>query len=372
MCMMKDNVFARASKEHAIFKDERALSPEYLPEVLPHRDTQIQTLVYALKPLAEGGNASHVFVFGPPGTGKTVTLKFVMQQLKDFSARVKPVYINCFALNSRQAVLAELTRVVERPVPARGMSTNELYAKVLEGMKFASFVPVLVFDEFDQLLANDGNELLYDLLRLPEHGRKAIPIILISNDTSIPSKLDDRVRSSFSHEAVEFPQYAPPQLKDILRERAKMAMHPDAISEDIISLIAGHAAKHGGDCRKGLDALLKAGKIAERKNANKIEVEHAKEAFEDREVIAVMRAVPFLQIPQKQVLQALFKLGGKNIPSNALYGQMARMGFELSDRRVREIVVELEVKKLLRTETDTSGRGRTKNITVLLPEDALK
>lgn len=370
--MVRENVFARSTRDNAIFKDERVLSPEYLPEVLPHRDTQVNSLVFALKPLAEGGKATHLFVHGPPGTGKTVTLKYVMEQLKEFSGRVKPVYLNCFGFNSRQAVLAELTRVVERPVPARGMSTNELYSKVLEGLKFAKFVPVLVFDEFDQLLDNDGNELLYDLLRIPEHGRMQIPVVLISNDPTIPSRLDARVRSSFSHESVEFAPYSPIQLKDILKERANLALHSNVLSADVLGLIAAHANKRNGDARVGIETLRKAARNAERQNATEITAEHAKAAFEDSETSAVLKAVPFLSESHKHVVKILFSLGGKNVPSSELYSRLAASGIGLSDRRVRELLVELEKKRAITTSTDTSGRGRTKVITVNFPESELK
>ncbi len=369
--MAKENVFARVSKENTIFKDERVLSPDFVPDVLPHREHQINSIVYALKPLAEGGKATHVFVSGPPGTGKTVTLKYVLDQLKEFSSRVKPVYLNCYGYNTRQSVLAELTRIVERPVPARGMGTNELYQKVLEGLKFASFTPVLVFDEFDQLMENDGNDLLYDILRIPEHGRNGIPVIIISNDTSIPSRLDARVRSSFGHEGVDFSPYTPAQLKDILKERAARAFVPNAISQDVTGLIAAHASKRGGDCRIAIETLRKAARNAERNNASEILEEHVRAAFEDPETHAVQKSIPYLSDSHKLVLKSLFVLGGKNVPSNELYIKLASQGIGLSDRRIRELLVELEKRKAVTTNTDLSGRGRTKRITVNFSEGVM-
>ncbi|MFH0970247.1 MAG: AAA family ATPase [Candidatus Diapherotrites archaeon] len=370
--MVRENVFARITKEHSIFKDERALSSEFIPDVLPHRDNQINSLVYALKPLADGGKATHVFVYGPPGTGKTVTSRYVMDQLSEFSGRVKPIYLNCFGFNSRQSVLAELTRLVERPVPSRGMSTNELFAKVLEGLKFSKFVPLLIFDEFDQLLDNDGNELLYDILRIPEHGLTAIPVVLISNDPTIPSRLDARVRSSFSHELVEFSPYSPSQLKDILRTRAEMALFPNVLSPDVVGLIAAHASKRGGDARVAIETLHKAARHAEKNNASVISLEHARAAFEDTETSAMLKAVPFLSDSHKQVLRCIFLLGGKNVSTSDLYSRLAASGIGLSDRRVRELLVELEKKRAITTTTDTSGRGRTKVITVNFAESELK
>lgn len=368
----RDNVFARNRVENHIFRDERFLSPDFLPDGLPHRDNQVQSLVYALRPLSEGKNASHVFVHGSPGTGKTATLKFVMNQLKDFSERVKPVYFNCFEFNTRQSVLAELTRVVERPVPSRGMSTGELFSKVLEGLRFARFVPVLVFDEFDQLLFNDGSELLYDVLRVSEKGLPSIPVVLISNDFSIPSKLDERVRSSFGHEAIFFDSYSPKQLKDILRERAGLAFFPNVLSDDALGLIAANASKRGGDCRVAIESLLKAGRQAERSNSPVISVEHVRLALGDSLTSATQKAVPFLSSTHRQILDAIFELGGKDVSSHDVYACLTSKGIVLSDRRVRELVVDLERKKVITTQTDTSGRGRTKKITASFPESVLR
>ena len=57
---MKTNVFDKGSKIHRIFKDERFLYPEFVPERLPHRDSEIDALVFALKPVSEGRKPQNV------------------------------------------------------------------------------------------------------------------------------------------------------------------------------------------------------------------------------------------------------------------------------------------------------------------------
>ena len=78
------NIFDSKS-EYSLFKDERFLYPEFVPERLPFRDEEISELVYCLKPATQGKKPTNVFVFGKPGTGKTVALKFVLNELEEFS-----------------------------------------------------------------------------------------------------------------------------------------------------------------------------------------------------------------------------------------------------------------------------------------------
>jgi len=63
-------------------------------------------------------------------------------------------------------------------------------------------------------------------------------------------------------------------MKDILHERAKDAFR--SFDTAAITLCANHAVNKGGDVRVGLQCLLKAGRVAERKNAKKLRVEHVK------------------------------------------------------------------------------------------------
>jgi Cdc6-like AAA superfamily ATPase len=162
------------------------------------------------------------------------------------------------------------------------------------------------------------------------------------------------------------------QLKDILRERAALSLVTNAISPDMIGLIAAHASKRGGDCRVAIETLRKAARNAERGNASEISEENVRMAFEDPETHAVQKSIPYLSESHKQVLKGLFLLGGKNVSSNDLYVKLASQGIGLSDRRIRELLVELEKRKAITTTTDVSGRGRTKRITVNFSEQTME
>jgi cell division control protein 6 len=151
---MPKNIFADA-EEGEIFRDEKFLYPEFVPERLPYRDAQIDEMVHAFQPVLKGGKPQNVFVFGASGTGKTVTVKYVLRELEAFSNRAKGLYLNCFEYNTRQAVLNQICVFLGVPVPRRGIATDEVYSELLLALKKADFVPLIVLDELDQLMASN-------------------------------------------------------------------------------------------------------------------------------------------------------------------------------------------------------------------------
>jgi Cdc6-related protein, AAA superfamily ATPase len=55
----------------SVFKREEALYPEYLPLNLPHREGQIKLISENLSLLLKNSKPMNIFIYGPPGVGKT-------------------------------------------------------------------------------------------------------------------------------------------------------------------------------------------------------------------------------------------------------------------------------------------------------------
>ncbi|MBS3062470.1 MAG: AAA family ATPase [Candidatus Diapherotrites archaeon] len=368
---MPKNIFAEARREHNLFRNEKYLYPEFVPERLPHRDAEIDSLVYALNPIARGGKPQNVFVCGGTGVGKTACIKFVLHQLEEHTDRAKHLYLNCFEFNSRHAVLSELANFLGEAVPRRGVATDELYSKLLNALKQASFTPVIVLDEVDQLLcAEDGEKLLYDLLRVIEYQKKGLELILVSNDKALTVRLDPRIRSSLAEQAIEFNPYSPQQLKDILRERAEYAFAPGSLDPEVINVAAAHAAKLGGDARIAIECLWKAGREAERVNAERVELCHLQNAFE---AVAEqnLKAVKYLSEHERALLRII--AGKGTLHSGELYQQYASAVKEpVTERRIRDFLANLEAHRLIRSALiDLGNKGKTKEITLAVQGEAL-
>jgi cell division control protein 6 len=357
---MRSSVFARM-EDAAIFRDERWLWPEFVPTRLPHRESQINSIALALKPLLRGGKPSNMFLHGRSGTGKTVTTKFVLRDLEETTDRAKSLYLNCFEYNSRHAVLNALANFLGFPMPRRGIATDELYARVLEGIKKADFVPVIVLDEFDQLfLAGDASLLLYDLLRVVEFDRSAFAIIMISNTDTLLAKLDERVRSSLVADQLCFEPYSPQQLKDILKERAEHAFVPGVLEQDVVNVAAAFASKHGGDARLAIEALLRAGRIAESKAASSVTVEHLQQALSGLDSRAIQKSLPYLDEHERTIL--LLLCDHSPLFSGDLYNlYKQKTRTPLTDRSFRKKLARLQALKLIsavRVERGVRGKRR--------------
>lgn len=348
------NVF-EGSKIHNILKDERFLYPDYVPERIPFREQEVSEMVFCLKPSTQGKKPENIFISGLPGTGKTVTSKFVLNELEEYSDRTKCLYINCFEINSYNGIFAKATNFLGYPIPIRGLSNEEIFERFVAVIKNKKIVPVFVFDESEQLLKKeDTKKLLYDLSRLNDQFKLFIGLIFISNDPMFLSLLDDRIRSSLNASVIKFEKYSCQELKEILKERAKYSFFPNVMEEEVIPLCAAHSA-NVGDARVAIDTLLKSARIAEKENSKKIMVKHVRKAFQEEKVIK-FEIINNLTEQEKLILKLISK---EEKTSVEIYNILKN---KFAERTLRKAIFELEKKNVIEIIEKQLGKGITRTI----------
>ncbi len=341
-----------------IFKNENALSLEYLPPEMPEREGQLKELASLLNPISKNRRARNILITGSTGTGKTSCTKYILNQLMDFTQIGIPIYINCWQFSTSHAVLSEIAERLSLPLPRRGISFDEIFNRVKEYLIKNNKILVVVLDEVDRLIANSSTEILYYLSRGDELMNGRSSVIVISNDNDLASKLDDRIRSSLLEYRMKFEKYTAFQLKRILNERAKLAFFTSAIGEEAIALCAANASKQNGDARVAISLLYQTGLNAERDNSSRLMIKHVKMAIEEvkKETDIISRHFDSLSDIEKRIINIL--LNGP-VTSGELYSRLSDT--KLSDRMFQFYINKLEESQLISSEeVKVRPKGRTK------------
>jgi cell division control protein 6 len=205
----------------SVFKREEVLYPEYLPLNLPHREGQIKLISENLSLLLKNSKPMNIFIYGPPGVGKTVVAKFILREFEQYSG-IKNIYINCWQYNTSFAVLSEIGITIGAFVSRRGWAKDEIFSRIVQTMENNRLNLIIVLDEIDQLIKNDAS-VLYDLLRIENYTKQKISLIFISNDKYVFRNVEDRIKSSLNLEEIEFKPYTFLEMKDIVEQRMKEA-----------------------------------------------------------------------------------------------------------------------------------------------------
>jgi len=326
----------------SLIRNESALDYEYLPEKLPHRETEIETIIQTIKPLSEGRRAANLFIHGPPGVGKTATVKFVFKKVEE-ETNLRTCFINCWRSKTTHSILLEIGKSVGLPMPRTGVSTDD----VMRRIKFKLRNLVIALDESDKLVNQD---LLYNIIE--EYGKK-VSIILITNHKESLLKLEPRIRSRLALEELEFKPYTYEQIRDILEERRKIALVPGVIDEDAFKLIVKKTYEYK-DIRAGLFLMYKAASIAE----ERIELKHVKEAAEKLVDFNAFR-MKELSKDERIILDIVTNKPG--ITSGELFAMYKEKGGEMKQRAVRNYVNKLISSGFIRFE-NISGKGKTRKL----------
>jgi len=374
-----DKFYQNYLKGPKLFKNREALEPSFIPDVLPHRNSEIEKIAGITACALKGDVPPNFLCYGMTGTGKTATVRYISQKLAQHST--KPpwwVYINCTVVSTPYRILAHIynTIVGKEIIPSTGLPKDVILKKLLGLLDqyIKDSICFLVLDEIDILIEKKGgNEILYNLTRLNEsldHCRTSV--IGISNKLKFTEFLDARVNSNLEEEEpIVFKPYNANQLYDILKLRAEIAFKEGVIDDGVIKLCAGLAAKENGDARKALQLLRKAGEIAERNQTKKILENHVEKAQKDIDKDYIVEYIFSMPLQAKLTLTAIFLLSKNTkehiITSGDIYEAHSELAQiipnvkQLTHRRISDYINELALSGLITATTKSMGHyGRTK------------
>ncbi len=332
------------------------LDPEYVPDVLPFRDSQLREIATSISYAVDGGRSTNIFAIGPPGTGKTASLRYVLRELKSYSPMVRQAYVNAWVHRSRFAVLSQIAVQIRSPVPRRGLAADEIFSSIVDTLS-SSRGAVIVIDEADRL--SQAQDVLYDLSRLNEFVDVPLVVITVANTDYFLSRLDPRVISTLFSRRVEFPRYTVPQLKEILKERAKLALAPDTYSDSVLGLCAAVAWKRGGDARVAISCLYEAAVAAESEGADRITPEHVRRVADK---VAIPE--PALSDPRYAPIIDILREKGE-LRVRELYELYVQKGRQVTPRAFRNYLRELQAMGLVEIRR-LPVRGNVRAVRLLL------
>ena len=311
---MQDTIFQQFMRPRSLFLgDKEVLRPSYIPDVLPHREEQIDQLASVLVTALQGQRPSNILLFGKTGTGKTATIKYVGKEIEranEGMGNVHFIYMNCEVVDTQYGVLQNIGNLFisdfQERIPFTGWSTERVYHILREKIDESRRVIIIVLDEIDKLVSKSGDDVLYHLCRINDDLKNArVSVIGISNDLKFTEFLDPRVRSSLSEEKMVFPPYNAEQLRDILSQRARLAFEDKVLEPSVIPLCAALAAQEHGDARRALDLLRVAAEIAERNHQPIVAESDVAKAKNKIELDCVNEAVRTLPLQSKLVLMGV-------------------------------------------------------------------
>jgi len=358
--------------EETLFKDRELFELDHLPEHFLHREAQMNSLKFCIRPALHGARPLNAICLGPPGTGKTTAILKLFEEIESHTSRIVPVHVNCQLDSTRYAIFYQIfKKIFGHAPPASGISFKRLFERVAKYSAEKNAVILVALDDINYLFhEKEIDHVLYSLLRSHETcpGAK-MGVMAILSEPTLKYVFDPRVSSVFQAEEIAFPLYTREEIEDILRKRVLLGFYHSVISDQILEIVTDYTEK-SGDLRVGIDLLKRAGLSAESRASQSISAQDVESSYEKSRLLHLTYALKSLKEDELQVLSLAAKL--ETCRAGELYNSFhAKTGTGYT--RFHEILNKLDAVRLIDTDFSGAGaRGRSRIIKIRYePEEIL-
>lgn len=358
--------------DQTLFRDSELFELDHVPEHFLHRDAQLQSLMYSVRPALSGSRPLNCLCIGSPGTGKTTAVVKVFEEIEKHTPKVVPVLVNCQVDSTRYAVFSHIfKKLIGYAPPTSGVSFKKIFSEVAKYLAEHEKVLVVALDDMNYLFyENEVNEVLYSLLRAHEtYPGARVGVIAILSDTGVPHILDPKVESVFLPGEIAFPQYAREEIRDILSNRARLGFFPGVLDDSVLDRITEHTFALG-DLRVGIDLLKRSCLNAERRASKTISPQDVESAYEKSRLIHLSYLLRSLKDDEKTLLGMVAQQQQAN--SGELY-ETFHSRTSLGYTRFYELLNKLDSLKLIEADfTGKGSRGRSRVVTLRYRADEVR
>jgi len=350
------------------------------------REKQLTRIISHLSPVLDSDHPPSALIYGPTGSGKTVSLIHVLSTFGNVAKRrgisFQYRYIDLTspktyfgALNEVAIALDSSNRKYRKGIPIEYMQ-----GKIRSALTSYKGFLCLLIDEADNILPNPDVFLTYLGKTLPRMVACRLILIFLTNRLDWEKTLDPRILSFLKKTDIIFEPYDALDLLEILKLRSEKALRKDKVDPAALKKVAAYASRETGDARKAVELLAKAVRVAEETSGflrvNEVDIaEHRLEVDKSTELINS------LATQQKIALQAcysLFKKGASKVTTGQAYevynticnNQKYR---SLSQRRFCDMISFLDLYGLINARVVSMGRyGKTREIMNSLPDSVIE
>jgi cell division control protein 6 len=357
--------------DETLFKDPDLFELDHIPEYFAHRESQMQALMYCVRPAMRGARPINAFCIGPPGTGKTTAVHKLFEEIEKSTSKVVPVHVNCQTNSTRFTVYSRIyKKLFKIAPPASGVSFQKINEKITRHLADEEKILLVVLDDINYLMhEREHDKVLSSLLRAHETNPGArVGVISILSDTGMGFHFDPKVESVLLAEEINFSRYTGDEIRDILKNRNKLGFYNDVVSPEVLDKVVEYTELLG-DLRVGIDLFKRSGFNAERRASRTIEVEDVEKAYMTSKLVHLTYLLKSLKNEEKILLELICK--HTEIKTGELYnGFHEKTG--LGYTRYYETLEKLSASKLINASYTGKGvRGRSRIITLRYSADEI-
>ena len=302
-------------------------------EYLPCRKEEQDTIYnYIKKGLQTHGNYNSLYIAGMPGTGKTASVKTIINILESELKEAKNKKNNkndiipfkkLFLSGIEYPNISNVFKVIYNFIFAKQKTfTINKYIQLLDNFfsnrkKYNSNITlndpsnshiVLIIDEID-ILINNSQNLLYNIFNWTTYEYSKLIVISISNTLDLPNRLFPKIKSRMGNNKIMFKPYNKEELRIIIKDRG---IDLQCFSEDAIRLSCVKVAAINGDLRRIFQILARAKQINDLHNyknkkneKNLVSKYEIMDAWNELFNSKISKVIQSLQISEKIIISAM-------------------------------------------------------------------